>query len=226
MLLCGFQESRGTSRIFTLAGSAAVAGTIALSFGGVHVERAIAGRQLEAKDFGAYVKGLERDAANRTITIEGRSSLVSVYATESARLLRTNGLPEAGVRYAQPYAPLESVMLGIWPYLLADTPNHALVIGLGGGNTLDALLRTGVTRIDVVELEKGVLRAVELLHEGRPNPLANPRVSLRVGDGRNDLLLRHHRKAPGYDLITSQPSHPWRIGAANLFTASSLSNVL
>jgi hypothetical protein len=92
------------------------------------------------------------------------------------------------------------------------------VIGLGAGNTVNALRRTRLESIEVVELESGVADAMEALYAGRENPLSDPRVSLRIGDGRHQLLLGKHRGGPGYDVIASQPSHPWRIGAANLFT--------
>lgn len=218
LLLVAFQETQGAARLRALAGSTAVIGTVALSFGGIHIEDAIAGRQLPAGDFGAYVRGLESEEAQRGITIEGRNAIVSVSSTESARVLRTNGMPESGVSYAPPYPSLEATLLGVWPYALARDSRRALVIGLGGGNTLSALLPTRLESIDVVELERGVTRAVAYLYEGLPNPLDDPRIELRVADGRNDLLLRRWSGKPGYDLITSQPSHPWRVGAANLFT--------
>ena len=102
-----------------LAGSAAVVGTVALAFGGVHVEEAVTGRQIRAADLADYAKRLEQAADHRAITIEGKSAIVSVYATPTERLLRTNGLPEASVRYEQPYAGVETLLLGFWPYALA-----------------------------------------------------------------------------------------------------------
>jgi spermidine synthase len=218
VLLALYQQSRGARRIGSLAGSAAAAAGVLLAFGGVRVEQAIAGRQLPQGDLAGYVAGLDRQAGSRVVTIEGRTALVSLFANERARLLRTNALPEASVDYAQPYASLESVLIGVLPYALAERGERALVIGLGGGSTLDALLETRLREIDVVEIEEGVVRAAALLREGLRDPLADPRVSLRIADGRHDLLLRRHSGAPGYDLITSQPSHPWRVGAANLFT--------
>lgn len=205
-------------RLGTLAGSAAVVATLALSFNGVRLESAIAGRQIDSEDLGEYTRGLALAAENRALTIEGVSSIVTVYSMPTARLLRTNGMPEAGYNYRPPHFPRESVSLGVWPYLAARQPRRALVIGLGGGNTLTTLLHTDLESIEVVELERGVARAVNLMHEGRTNPLDNPRVALRIDDGRNDLLLRTLDGTAGYDLITSQPSHPWRVGAANLFT--------
>jgi spermidine synthase len=92
------------------------------------------------------------------------------------------------------------------------------LIGLGGGNTLEALLHTGLERIDVVELEQVVIDALPAFVQGRDDPLADPRVHLIVNDGRNELLRAGRDGRPPWDVIASQPSHPWRIGAANLFT--------
>src|SRR5262245_3553491 len=127
-------------------------------------------------------------------------------------------MPEAGVTLTPPFYAAETVALGTWPYALAADPKRALVIGLGGGNTVATLLRTPLAQVHVVELERGVDQAVGLLPEGMPNPLDDPRVQLHVDDGRNYLLRRNAEGAPGYDVISSQPSHPWRVGAANLFT--------
>jgi spermidine synthase len=202
----------------TLAGAAAVAATVALSFDGIRLEDAVSGRQLRGTSWSGYARGLSQLAASRALSVEGRSEVVTVYESARGRSLRTNGLPEALVGYAPPHYPGEAVALAIWPYLAARDPRRALVIGLGGGNTVAALLATPLAAVDVVELERGVVRAVGLMHEGEPDPLDDPRVHLQLNDGRNQLLLDTLGGAPRYDLITSQPSHPWRVGAANLFT--------
>jgi spermidine synthase len=216
--LVGFQRARGFARLASTFGALAVVCTVMLAYGGVRIEEAIAGRQLKTVQLSDYVSGLRRAASERVLTIEGRTSVVTVYANRQARLLRTNGMPEAGVHLAPPYLPYETVSLAVWPYALAADPQRALVIGLGGANTLDALLASDVREVEVVELERAVVQAAALLHQGLPDPLADPRVALRIDDGRNHLLRASRSGAPGYDLISSQPSHPWRVGAANLFT--------
>ena len=95
----------------------------------------------------------------QTFVAEGRSSIVTVYERPGSRLLRTNGLPEAGFQYSPPYFMLSSVLLGVMPYLFAEAPERALVIGLGGGNTLRALVDTPLPAIEVVELEPRVVEA-------------------------------------------------------------------
>ena len=217
-VLLRFGQSRGTSRMRALAGSTLVLALIALSYGGVHVEQALAGRQVATPDLATYSRELAQASAQHALVIEGRSSIVTVSATPGSRQLRTNGLPEGGFKYEPPHYPLETILLGVVPYLAADAPRRALVIGLGAGNTVNALRRTRLESIEVVELERAVVDALPVLYAGRESPLDDPRVSLRVNDGRNELLLGRHRGGRGYDLIASQPSHPWRIGAANLFT--------
>jgi spermidine synthase len=217
-VLLRFAESRGLPRLRALAGSTLVLGWVALAYGGVHVEQALVGRQIAAADLGGYARELARASAQHALVIEGRSSIVTVSTTPTSRQLQTNGLPEGGFKYQPPHYPLETVLLGVVPYLAAESPERALVIGLGAGNTVNALRRTRLNSIEVIELERGVAAAMPVLYAGRENPLDDPRVRLRIDDGRHELLVGRHRADRGYDLIASQPSHPWRIGAANLFT--------
>ena len=218
VILALLQESRGRKRLPAMIASTLMVGTVALSFGGIHVDDAIAGRELPALNAASYAQGLESARSTRAFQYEGKTSIVTVRSVTNARLLRTNGLPEAGFKYEPPHYPRETVLLGILPWLVADRSERALIVGLGGGNTLRSLLQVGVPSVEVVELEAGVVEAVAVLHRGRENPVEDPRVTLHVADGRNQLLLSQLSGAPPYDLIASQPSHPWRIGAANLFT--------
>ena len=213
-----FSEAAPRSRARALAGVVPLVAVLSLSYGGIRLEDAIAGRQVKARNLAGYARSLRAEAGTRLLTLEGKSSIVSVTGMPTARLLHTNGLPEAGFRFAPPYYPREAIFLGLVPYLTARKADRALVIGLGGGNTVTSLLHTRVSRVDVVELEQAVVEAAGVMHRGRTSPLDDPRVTLHVDDGRNDLLRRTRTGARGYDLIVSQPSHPWRIGAASLFT--------
>ncbi len=205
-------------RTRALAGCAAVVASVALAFGGVRVDQAIAGRQVGATSLTAYQTELARRADTQTFLSEGRASIVTVYERPASRLLRSNGLPEADFQYAPPYYPISSVLLGAVPALLTESTQRALVIGLGGGNTLRVLLETPLISIDVVELEPSIVEAQSALYRGRTSPLADPRVHLLIDDGRHHLLRGARQAAARYDVIASQPSHPWRVGAANLFT--------
>jgi len=217
-VLLRFQNTRGPSRVFATAAAGLVVITFSLSYGGVHVEKAVAGRWIDAPDIDLYRKRLEAHLASNELVLEGRTAIVTVNTHPGGWKLMTNGMPEAGYSFAPPHRSLATLMLGMLPYMTVEKPEHALVIGFGGGATLDALRRTRVESIEVVELEASVLEAARYLYQGRDNPLADPRVELTINDGRNHLLLDRHRGGGEYDIIASQPSHPWLAGAANLFT--------
>ena len=101
----------------TLVGAGSVVVAVALAFGGVRVDQAIAGREIDAASLAEYRAELARRAATQTFVAEGRSSIVTVYERPGSRLLRTDGLPEAGFQYSPPYFSLSSVLLGVVPYL-------------------------------------------------------------------------------------------------------------
>jgi spermidine synthase len=146
---------------------------------------------------------------------EGRSGVVSVTGGDGQDFyLQKNGLPESFVNLSRPYALLAETLLGLTPWLLHPKPRNAFVIGLGGATTVQALTLTDLTSIRVLELEPVVRDAVESIYGGEIPALRDPRVELVFDDARQRLLLEEQN----YDLIISQPSHPWTAGGANLFS--------
>jgi spermidine synthase len=146
----------------------------------------------------------------------GRSSTVMLAEGESGAFeLFTNGLPEAGIRPAGVNLLDDaSQWLGGLPVLARPEGRTLLVIGLGGGTTLEAIAPS-VREIDVIELEPEVVAANRAITERRAvDPLADPRVRIAVNDARGALSLTTRR----WDLVVSQPSHPWTAGASHLFT--------
>lgn len=217
-VLLRFQVAEGR-RKFAAAGPALLAtALVAGSYNGVGIEQAISGRTVRADSLDQYHARIEANESDTKLVIEGRTSVVTVHTNPGGWLLQNNGLPEATFNYAPPYRAVETVLLGTLPYLLAESPERALMIGFGGGSTVDALLRTNLEAIEVVELEGAVVGAIPLLYRGRPSPLEDERIEVRVNDGRNELLMGQYRGDRKYDVIASQPSHPWLAGAANLFT--------
>jgi spermidine synthase len=145
----------------------------------------------------------------------GRSATVWLTERGGKFELRTNGLPEASVlRKGAPPIGQTDKWLAALP--LASRPSAAtmLVIGFGGGVALEGI-PPSVRAIDVVELEPEVIEANRRISDLRAvDPLADPRVKVVLNDARNALRLTEKR----YDLIVSQPSHPWTAGASHLFT--------
>jgi spermidine synthase len=145
----------------------------------------------------------------------GRSATVRLVERGAKLELSANGLPEASITRSggPPIAQTDQWLTGL---AVASRPRAAsmLVIGFGGGVALEGVppsLRT----IDVIELEPEVIAANRRVRELRAvDPLADPRVKVVLNDARNGLRLTDKR----YDLIVSQPSHPWTAGASHLFT--------
>jgi spermidine synthase len=107
------------------------------------------------------------------------------------------------------------VMSGLVGSLIHPNPRRVLVIGLGTGSTAGWLARVpSVERVDVIELEPAIEHVARVCSKINQDVLKNPKVHLVIGDGREFLLTT----ANDYDLIFSEPSNPYRIGVASLFS--------
>lgn len=145
----------------------------------------------------------------------GRSATVLMVESGDDRWLFTNGLTEARIPPRGAVARARTVpWLTALPALARPEATTFLVIGLGGGIALEGV-PTSAREIDVVELEPAVVAANRTLSGNRSyDPLGDPRVRVVLNDARNALRLSDKR----YDVIVSQPSHPWTAGASHLYT--------
>jgi spermidine synthase len=105
-------------------------------------------------------------------------------------------------------------LLAHLPLLLHPSPREACVIGLGSGVTAGSALAHSLQRLDAIEISPEVVEAARLFGRFNRGALDDPRLGLRVADGRNHLLLTDRR----YDVIISEPSNPWMAGVSSLFT--------
>jgi spermidine synthase len=107
-------------------------------------------------------------------------------------------------------------MLGHLTTLTAATPRSVLVIGCGAGVTAGAVaIDPSVERVTLVEIEPLVPRAAaEYFGDVNFNVIRDPKVRVRVDDGRHYLMTSKER----FDAITADPLDPWVKGAANLYT--------
>ncbi len=145
----------------------------------------------------------------------GRSATVMVLEEDGYYFLRSNGLPEAVItaRGGIPAQAAEKWLTAL-PAVARPDAQSMLVVGLGGGVALEGI-PSSVADVDVVELEAQVLEANRFLQDQRlSDPLADERINVILNDARNALRLT----AKTYDVIVSQPSHPWTAGASHLFT--------
>ena len=107
-------------------------------------------------------------------------------------------------------------MLGHLTTLTTATPRSVLVIGCGAAITAGAVsIDPKVERETIVEIEPLVPQAASA-YFSEPNfdVLRNPKVQVRIDDGRHYLMTTRER----FDGITVDPLDPWVKGAANLYT--------
>jgi hypothetical protein len=98
---------------------------------------------------------------------------------------------------------------------------RTLVIGYGLGSTAQAILdNRDVAKLDVVDIEpKMVALASQIMRDKGPrDPMADPRVTLHIDDGRHFVQLASASGAKGYDLITGEPPPPIMAGVSHLYT--------
>lgn len=107
------------------------------------------------------------------------------------------------------------VMCGLVPALLHPNATSALVIGLGSGSTAGWLAAIpSMQKVDVVELEPAILAVARACTPVNHNALENQKLNVIIGDGREIIQTTRSQ----YDVITSEPSNPYRAGVASLWT--------
>jgi spermidine synthase len=107
-------------------------------------------------------------------------------------------------------------MLGHLTTLTVAQPRSILVIGCGAGITAGAVsIDPRVDQETIVEIEPLVPRAASAyFSKANFDVLRNPKVHVRIDDGRHFLLTATER----FDGVTVDPLDPWVKGAANLYT--------
>ncbi|MEP6707268.1 MAG: fused MFS/spermidine synthase, partial [Pyrinomonadaceae bacterium] len=141
---------------------------------------------------------------------EGPTATVSVRQDWGITSLAINGRTNASDRDDMP----TQVMLGQLPVLIAPRVNKGLIIGFASGVTAGSVLQSSISSLECVELEPASVYASRYFEHVNNHPLFDSRVHLIIDDARTYLRVTAVR----YDMIVSEPSHPWVPGVANLFT--------
>ena len=107
-------------------------------------------------------------------------------------------------------------MLGHVPALLHPQPRSILIVGVGAGVTAGALsIHPEVERIVICEIERVVPESARLYFgDENHHVFDDPRVELVFDDARHFLQTTTET----FDIITSDPIHPWVRGAATLYS--------
>ena len=141
---------------------------------------------------------------------EGPTSTVTVRRDWDVTSMAINGRTNASDREDMP----TQVMLGQLPLLLAPNNKNGLIVGFASGVSVGAMLQSPIESLECVELEPATVRGSQYFEHVNNRPLNDPRLRLIIDDARTYLRVTPKR----YDMIVSEPSHPWVPGVANLFT--------
>lgn len=142
---------------------------------------------------------------------EGPTATVSVRRDQDTVSLAINGRTNASDSI---YDMPTQVMLGQLPLLVAPQANNGLIIGFATGVTVGSMLQSPIQSVTCVELEPATVAGSQFFNHVNNRPLDDPRTQLIIDDARTYLRVTPNR----YDIIVSEPSHPWVPGVANLFT--------
>jgi spermidine synthase len=107
-------------------------------------------------------------------------------------------------------------MLGHLPALIHPNPRSVLVVGCGAGITAGSFLTyPEVTNVVICEIEPLIPTVIANYFKAENYDVVHdPRVHIVYDDARHFVLTTHEK----FDIITSDPIHPWVKGAATLYT--------
>jgi spermidine synthase len=210
-----------------LLATASAALAVCLVFSAVDFRNIIKSAYVQALEPGTplteVLKAFSQDFEEFKLIVEGETAVTSLSHDPADgsdyrkyMRLKSNGLNESVYKLDDLQTlPKYEALLGFLPYLFVRSPQSAFVVGYGGGYTADFLSRINLKKVDVVELEPGILEAADVVYSGNNPILKRQNLQLRIEDARYVLAVS---KKARYDIIVSQPSHSWLSGVANLFT--------
>ena len=142
---------------------------------------------------------------------EGPTATVSVRRDDDTISMAINGRTNASdSMFDMP----TQVMLGQLPLFVAPRIEKGLIIGFATGITVGSMLQSPIQSVTCIELEPGTINGSRFFEHVNNLPLNDSRTRLIIDDARTYLRVTPER----FDIIVSEPSHPWVPGVANLFT--------
>lgn len=134
--------------------------------------------------------------------------------------LTTNGKTDATINMRDGGAvtsdEVTMVLLGAIPLAARPDAESAAVIGFGSGLTTHVLLgSSSIQSVDTIEIESAIVAASEGFRPRVERAYSDSRSHVFTEDARTYLSSSRRR----YDIIVSEPSHPWVSGVANLYSS-------
>jgi spermidine synthase len=145
---------------------------------------------------------------------EGRNSSIAISELPGGEhYFHVSGKVEAST---EPYDMRLQRMLGHLPALIHNDPKSVLIVGFGAGVTAGTfVVHPGIQKITICELESLIPPAATQYFRGENyNVMNDPRTKIYYDDARHFILTSKDK----YDIITSDPIHPWVKGTATLYS--------
>jgi spermidine synthase len=141
------------------------------------------------------------------------SSIAITQWNDGAVQFHVSGKVEAST---EPYDMRLQRMLGHMPALFASKPKSVLVVGFGAGVTAGSfVLYPEIQRIVICEMEPLIPpTATQYFAKENYSVMHDPRVQIVYDDARHFVLTTNEK----FDIITSDPIHPWVKGSATLYS--------
>ncbi len=133
-------------------------------------------------------------------------------------LFRTNGKVDG----SNGKDAVTQVLLGHVGFVLQPNAREVFIVGLGTGQTAAAVASHPSTRVTVAEMSPAVLEVAKIFGPWNANVLQRANVHIIVADAREAL---RGVAAASLDLVVSEPSNPWVIGVADLYTVEHFSRL-
>ena len=145
---------------------------------------------------------------------EGMNSSIAISRWDDGAIqFHVSGKVEAST---EPYDMRLQRMLGHLPALTHKKPESVLIVGFGAGVTAGTfVVHPDVKRIVICEMEPLIPpTATQYFGKQNYNVLHDPRVQVIYDDARHFVLTTREK----FDIITSDPIHPWVKGSATLYS--------
>ncbi|MGD0869561.1 MAG: fused MFS/spermidine synthase [Bryobacteraceae bacterium] len=198
------RQSKGLSATMALAGALAVAGWLSANVSDVPGMLIAYGRRIM----------ISSGSSKLLYAGEGINSSIAITQwNDGAVQFHVSGKVEAST---EPYDMRLQRMLGHMPALFASKPKSVLVVGFGAGVTAGSfVLYPEIQRIVICEMEPLIPpTATQYFAKENYLVLHDPRVQMVYDDARHFVLTTNEK----FDIITSDPIHPWVKGSATLYS--------
>ncbi|MGA3018955.1 MAG: fused MFS/spermidine synthase [Bryobacteraceae bacterium] len=198
------KQSKGLTATMALAGALALAGWLSANVTDVPGMLIAYGRRIM----------ISSGSSKLLYAGEGMNSSIAITQwNDGAIQFHVSGKVEAST---EPYDMRLQRMLGHMPALFAPQPKSVLVVGFGAGVTAGSfVLYPEIQRIVICEMEPLIPpTATQYFAKENYSVMHDPRVQMVYDDARHFVLTTNEK----FDIITSDPIHPWVKGSATLYS--------